>query len=189
MYVFPSTSFVCTTQWGTLKFVVVRWQNMNTGQWVWIFLQALYKKNPELLLSRTFLTLQWCVHAAHLIKARVPLTADDLWHIWTAISYMTRALLELAPSLGNKNKSLSTFTRVWPRGPPSFLRSTNMVSISFPSQATSLFLSPSSCDRVEENRNKWHSMILVWLNKYSPPHLFYQFSQALQQHWSHCFLQ
>lgn len=42
-----------------------------------------------------------------------------------------------------KNKSFSTFTRVRPRGPPSFLRSTNMVSISFPSHATSLFLSPS----------------------------------------------
>lgn len=37
-------------------------------------------------------------------------------------------------------------TRVWPFDPPSLLRSTNIVSISLPSQATNLFLWPSNCN-------------------------------------------
>lgn len=40
-------------------------------------------------------------------------------------------------------------TRVWPLGPPSLLRSTNIVSISLPSQATNLFLWPSNCKSTE----------------------------------------
>lgn len=42
-----------------------------------------------------------------------------------------------------------SFTRVWPLGPPSLLLSTNIVSISLPSQATSLFLWPSNWEPTE----------------------------------------
>lgn len=38
-----------------------------------------YYKVSWLLWCRGFLTLQWSVHAAHLIESCVPLTADDLW--------------------------------------------------------------------------------------------------------------
>lgn len=103
-----------------------------------------------MLQSRKFLTFQWRVHAAHLIKACVALTADDLWQILRTIWNVTGVLLDSRMSPGQKknNKSLLTFTRVWPFVPPSFLRSTNIVSISLPSQATSLFLWPLNCDRV-----------------------------------------
>lgn len=55
------------------------------------------------------------------------------------------------------NKSSQTLTRVWPFCSPSLRRSTNIVSISLPSQATSLFLWPSNWQR---------KMIGIYWNEY-----------------------